>query len=333
MARTPHVWFRKQTGWYMTTLNREQIKLSKDKREAEIAFHALLADQCRETAEGPRPSLKAIAGLYLDEAQASKDASTYEMQRHYLTSFCEHVGGKKVPDLRIHHVTDWLRAHPQWSDSTQGLAVSLLTACLNWAVNEQRIDRNPLKGVKRKKTRRRERIIPPEHMDVILSQGSRSMTRFLTVLSMTGMRPFSELAKLTAEMIDWQTGTLTLAKHKTAKKGKTRNVFFTPEALAILRTQAEKYPQGLLFRTRRGNPWNRANLRATLVKFCDRVKIPRYSGYDFRRTYITQGLAKGLTANIMAQLVGNTPQIINAYYDSLHLKQETLREAARRVME
>jgi hypothetical protein len=92
MARTPHVWFRKQTGWYMTTLNREQIKLSKDKREAEIAFHALLADQGREAAEGHRPSLKAIVGLYLDEAQASKDAPTFEMQRHYLTSSCEQVG-------------------------------------------------------------------------------------------------------------------------------------------------------------------------------------------------------------------------------------------------
>jgi hypothetical protein len=33
----------------------------------------------------------------------------------------------------------------------------------------------------------------------------------------------------------------------------------------------------------------------------------------------------------MAQLVGNTPEVINRYYDSLHLRQDTLREAARRV--
>jgi hypothetical protein len=34
MARKPKVWFRKQTGWYMTTIDGEQIKLSKDKKES-----------------------------------------------------------------------------------------------------------------------------------------------------------------------------------------------------------------------------------------------------------------------------------------------------------
>ena len=43
MARIPKVWLRAQTGWYCTTLNGETIKLSKDKKEAEKAFHTLLA--------------------------------------------------------------------------------------------------------------------------------------------------------------------------------------------------------------------------------------------------------------------------------------------------
>ncbi|HLJ92899.1 MAG TPA: hypothetical protein VKU02_06875 [Gemmataceae bacterium] len=40
-----------------------------------------------------------------------------------------------------------------------------------------------------------------------------------------------------------------------------------------------------------------------------------------------------MTANIVAQLVGNTAQVINLYYDSLHLKQDTLKEAARRAIQ
>jgi integrase len=331
MARKAKVWFRKQTGWYMTTIDGEQVKLSKDKKEAETAFHELLAGQTREDGEGPRPSLKVIAGQYLDEAKATKEPATYELQRHYLTSFCEHVGNKKVPDLRVHHVTAWLKANPQWGDSTQGLAVSLVTACMNWAAGEQRVAKNPLKGVRRKKTKRRERIIPPEHLRLILTQGPQRVAGFLTVLSQTGMRPFSELAKLTAAMIDWQSGTVTFEKHKNAKKGKRRVVFFTPETLELLRKQAEKHPEGLLFRTRWGTPWNRTSCRSELVRACDELGLPRYSTYDLRRSYITQGLANGLTANVMAQLCGNTPEVINRYYDSLHLKQDTLREAARRV--
>jgi len=283
MARKPSIWFRKQTGWYMTTLNGEQVKLSKDKKEAETAFHELLAGKAREPAEGARPSLKAIIGLYLDEAKASKDRATYETQRHYLTSFGEHVGIKKVPDLRVHHVTDWLKANPQWGDSTQGLAVSLVTACMNWAVAEQRVAKNPVKGVKRKKTKRRERIVPHEHMELVLTKGPQRVAVFLAVLWQTGMRPFSELAKLTAGVIDWENGTVTLEKHKNAKKGKTRTVFFTPETLAILRGQAEKFPEGLLFRTRWGTPWNRNNVRNELVRACDDLGLPRYSTYDLRR--------------------------------------------------
>jgi integrase len=211
--------------------------------------------------------------------------------------------------------------------------VSLVVACMNWAVGEQRIAKNPLKGIRRKKTKRRERIIPPEHMRLILDKGPRNVVRFLFVLSMTGMRPFSELARLTAAMIDWEGGTVTFEKHKNAKKGKRRVVFFTPEALGLLKAQAEKHPEGFLFRTRFGNAWSRNSCRNELARACEELGIPKYGSYDFRRTYITQGLAKGLTANVMAQLCGNTPEVINRYYDSLHLKQDTLREAARRVLE
>ena len=231
----------------------------------------------------------------------------------------------------MHHVSDWLKANPQWGDSTQGLAVSLVTACMNWAATEQRIAENPLKGIKRKKTNRRERIIPPAHMDLILTKGPRNVVQFLTVLSQCGTRPFSELAKLTAAMIDWQNGTVTFQKHKNANKSKLRVVYFTPETLELLRKLAEKHSEGLLFRTRFGNPGNRNSCRNELARTRCELGIPSYSTYDFRRTYITQGLANGLTANVMAQLVGNSPEIINRYYDSLHLRQDTLREAARKV--
>ena len=172
----------------------------------------------------------------------------------------------------------------------------LVTACMNWAATEQRIAENPLKGIKRKKTKRRERIIPPAHMDLILTKGPRNVVQFLTVLSQCGTRPFSELAKLTAAMIDWQNGTVTFQKHKNANKGKLRVVYLTPETLELLRKLAEKHSEGLLFRTRFGNPWNRNSCRNELARTCCELGIPSYSTYDFRRTYITQGLANGLTA-------------------------------------
>src|SRR5262245_55881898 len=115
MARPAKIWLREADGYWYVTHNGEKVKLSKDKGEAEKAFHTLKAygslppvDAAENS--GPRPSLRYLVGLYLDEAKAGKAEETYQVQRRYLTGFCEFVGNKKAPDVRIHHVKDWLAA-------------------------------------------------------------------------------------------------------------------------------------------------------------------------------------------------------------------------------
>ena len=58
MARTAKVWFRKQDGYFYTTVRGEKIKLSKDKKEATKAFHTLLAHD-----EVPEPHGDARGGV------------------------------------------------------------------------------------------------------------------------------------------------------------------------------------------------------------------------------------------------------------------------------
>ena len=40
MPRKSSIWFREQTGWYMTTYRGKQVKLSRDAKEAERAARA-----------------------------------------------------------------------------------------------------------------------------------------------------------------------------------------------------------------------------------------------------------------------------------------------------
>jgi hypothetical protein len=47
---------------------------------------------------------------------------------------------------------------------------------------------------------------------------------FLRALELTGTRPFSALATVTAQMVDWADETITFAEHKNEKKGKTRTI-------------------------------------------------------------------------------------------------------------
>src|SRR5688572_11762696 len=102
MARKPTVWFRKQTGWYMTTIRGEKLKLSPDKDEAERAFHALMAREPEEKKDtAVFPTFRKVADLFLADSLAHKKPNTYRMHLYYLQSFCDHVGRKRVNDLRV----------------------------------------------------------------------------------------------------------------------------------------------------------------------------------------------------------------------------------------
>src|SRR6516164_6485643 len=134
MARKPQVWFRKQTGWYMTTVKGRKVKLSQEKKEAEKAFHQILSTEPEpEETGGVRPSFRKLADLFLDNSLRENHPGTWAVQKFYLQSFCDHIGKKRAFDLKVHHATEWIAKHPQWSSSTCTTARKIIRACLNWS--------------------------------------------------------------------------------------------------------------------------------------------------------------------------------------------------------
>jgi hypothetical protein len=99
MPRQPTIWFREQDGWYYTTLNGVQTKLSKDPHEAEKAFHTLLAQEPDEQRKGYRPSFRKLADEYLEFTRRTKSVKTYEHQRDFLQSFCGHVKARPLGEM------------------------------------------------------------------------------------------------------------------------------------------------------------------------------------------------------------------------------------------
>jgi len=338
----------------MTTHRGRQVKLSQDKKEAERAFHTLLAqEQPPEEVGGVRPTFRKLADLFLREAERTKAAQTVQVQTVYLQSFCDFVGRRKAADLKVHHVTEWLNAHdgpgairgPRerktkpggsepvryqgWGESTRTTARSILRACLNWAVVQGYLAVNPLARLKRGDYARRERILTADERRRVREWMPEGVREFVYALEQTGARPFSELATLTAGMIDWRAGTVTLVRHKNAKKGKKRVIYLTDGLLAVLRGLAEKRPDGPLFRTRTGRAWDKGTVSKWMRKAEAALGVPRLSAYAWRHTLITESLAKGLTADIVAELVGNSPATIHKYYSHLDQKGDELRTAAR----
>ena len=73
VPREPHAWFRQQTGWWMTTINRTKIKLAKGKAkkaEANRKLRELLTlRDLNTTPESGELTVAAVIDLYLTHAK------------------------------------------------------------------------------------------------------------------------------------------------------------------------------------------------------------------------------------------------------------------------
>ena len=334
MARPSKLWLRKQTGEYHTTVHGKRHRLGKDKAEAERAFHALLAQV--DPAPGPavRMTFRKLADLYLAFTEATKSKRTFDHQLHFLKSFVAVVKNKAVVDLKPADVTAWMLANKtNWGHNSQVTGRGVLRACLNWGVFEGHIAANPLARVKTGQVHRRERILTKDEADrIIAAVAYEPFKNFLTFLTLTGCRPFSEAAQVTAQSVDWAAGTITFKEHKNARKGKSRVVYLVPELQALLKEWCAATPTGPLFRTPRGFAYNRSNVTTRLKNLVKRLGVEHFSLYSFRHTYFTAALEKGVPVELLAELGGNSPRTLVKFYSHLDQRKKSLAEAAAKAV-
>ena len=236
-------------------------------------------------------------------------------------------------DVRVADVTDWLLNHPTWKHNSQVTARAIIRSCFNWAVEQSYLPHSPVARLKTGSYHRRDRILTSDERRRIRDSFRDAEFRdYLYFLEQTGCRPFSEAGRLTAAMVDRAEGTITFPKHKTAKKGKTRVVYMTPEVAELVRRRCLERSDGPLFRTRNGKPYTNYNTAQRLRRAEARLGIPRFTLNAYRKSYITEALEKGLSSDLVAELCGNTSKTIGRYYNLLSEKKNTLREAARRAV-
>ena len=336
MARPHKVWKRKGTDWYYAKVAGKRHRLSQNRDEAEQMMFELLAAAKKKEIEEPKvtgvfPTFRKISDLFLDLSKREKKPTTFRMYHMFLQSACDRFGRKRVNDLKVHLVSRWI-TETGWGQSTSTSARATVLAALNWAIAEGYIDSHPLRKLKRGSHKRRTRIFTAQELDKIRAFVKPNFRDFLRVLELTGARPYSELAKVTAAMVDWTEETITFEEHKNDGKGKTRTIYLVPEAVEILKRLAQYYSSGPLFRNAHGNEWTSHDATRRLHYATDKLKIPRGSLYAIRHKLISDGLEKGLSANVIAELVGNSPISIARHYDHLSKRKSAMKEAARKAV-
>jgi integrase len=336
MARPQKPWFRSGKDTWYVTVNGKKVSLGvrgrKNRRAAFEAWHRLVtAEKSGEKPESP-VTVRTVIDAFLDDAEGRTKAKTMRVYRYFLSPFADAHGELPVDALRPTLAEGYSRKRG-WGPQTRHGFLSTLVTAFRWARRAGLTDHNPLLGVQKppKVSRGMEALLTPEEYGQLLDAATPPFRLFLKVLYACGCRP-GEAAAITAENLDAAAGLVRLAEHKTAHKGFRRAIYLTPEVLALLVRERERYQTGPLLRNSRGEPWTENAIVQAMRRTRERACILHAVAYGLRHTFATDALANGVPDAQVAELLGHSgTTMLHRHYAHLGAKAEALRNALGKV--
>lgn len=189
-SRNGRPWFRAGRGWFFT-VNGKDIPLEfengdrmRDKNtprsDVKAAYQRTI--KADEEPESDSPTILRVCTEYLNKVQDEDAQKTYDSRSATLFDFCMglpprfrtngqkpkksdyiHKGYGKLPADRLTklNVKHWLQAHPTWKGGRRS-KIQALKRALNYAVECELLEANPIKGYKTPKQNARVTYITPE---------------------------------------------------------------------------------------------------------------------------------------------------------------------------
>ena len=347
-------WYWKQTDcWYYTprgTKRREpllddqgkRIRGRDGKQAAQLAIARLLIkhglaptpeiEPSQPTADAVWPVARVCSKYVAHCARAVAAGKMHPEHRdsviRYLKQLSRYCGALPVAELKRGYVAAWVESQPTWrSPVTRRDVIAIVLAAFNYAQNEYDV-RNPLKGLKKPPPRPRLHSITPEEEQAIYGATDQVFRDFVFAAIHTGLRPFCELAKITADDIE-VTDRGMMWRVYSSKTKKTRKIPVRPEVAALTRKLMKTSPRGSglpLFRNSQGNPWKKVtgvhrflSIKRKLGWIGDDPRA-RYSNYSARHSFAHKMLAGfwnggvGCSIEVLAELMGDTPSVAYLHY-------------------
>ncbi|QDU94467.1 tyrosine-type recombinase/integrase [Lignipirellula cremea] len=245
-----------------------------------------------------------------------------------LNDFCGYCGALPLAELRKGHVQHWVESHPTWrSPVTRRNALTIVLAAFNYAA-EMFDAPQPLRGLKKPPPRPRLHSFSPEDELSLYSATDEAFGDFLFAAIHTGLRPYSELARLTVDDII-ETDRGMLWRVYASKTKKTRKIPVRTDVAELTRRRilaAQTGTETTLFQNPQGRPWKKVTgvgrfrkIRLHLGWDQDPVR-QNYSTYTCRHTFAHRMLAgywnEGACCSIevLAELMGDTPKVAFDHY-------------------
>lgn len=245
-----------------------------------------------------------------------------------LNDLCKFCGALPVEQLKRGHIRTWIESHPTWrSPATHRNAIADVLAAFNYAQENHDLI-NPLKGLKKPTAQPRLQSFSKEDEETLYQATDEPFRNFLFAAIHTGLRPYCELARMTADDIEENPRGM-MWRIYSSKTKKTRKIPVRPEVaelthkLIATQQHSSKVP---IFRNPQGKPWRKqagvvrfVRLRQKLGWISDPVR-KKYSSYTCRHTFAHRMLSgywnggSGCSIEILAELIGDTPKVAFDHY-------------------
>lgn len=287
--------------------------------------------------------------------------STFKIAKRYVESFAEVNAQVPVANLTQAHINRWLatmsspdRKNPvtkrdlAWNDGGRRIALNTVKAAFRWAVESKLCSTNPFQGYKSRHVNyagKKLAMTDDEYrtmLEYAVAKPHRDFAHLLMFLYETGARP-AEIHQARADEWDPDKKAFVIradksnqGRYKLARLGKTRTVYVPDHLVPLVDALRVKYPEGPLFRTDAGTPFN---VRTLSRRFSDATKaINAQSGreavrvgltsYSLRHAFVSRWVqTMGADIKVLVVLINTSIGVIERTYSHLFERHDALRAA------
>jgi integrase len=338
-------WHWRQTNcWYYTLPgtkrrvalfdeNGERIRGAENREAAEDALARIKLAGDTNVAVDPDWIVARVCSEYLQYCERSVAAGSMSRSHQigsisFLNDLCSYCGALPVAELKKSHIQAWMESHAGWkSKATHRGVIAIVLAAFNRA--EEWFDiPNPLKGLKKPASQPRLQSFTPDDEQAIYGATEECFRNFLFAAVHTGLRPFCELAHITADHVEISERGM-MWRVYSSKTKKTRKIPVPVEVAKLAKKLMTTAPKGSgkpLLRNTKGECWKRMTgvVRFLAIKHKlgwdqDPVKS-KYSSYTCRHTFAHRMLSGywnggvGCSIETLAELIGDTPKVAFDHY-------------------
>lgn len=305
--RSPKPWFWKARNVWCVYINHQKYVLGPDKEVALDEFHNLMAKRRKLQRPSPKSS---VFEAFLVWTKENRSAKTHRGYQDFCDSFRGYLAAEHptvgIDDLSPAHVTEWLNTKPKWNATTKRNAITALQRAFNWGCKNMGLEKNPLKRMEKPEAKTRTTVLTDaEFMALLAAIKDRAFRELLIFSYDCGSRP-QESKKLEARHFDLPKRRAVLPAEEAKGKKKARAIYIpTPRALKIVKLRIKEFPDGPVFRNKRGRPWTASAVKCRFANLETKLG-KRYNQYAFRHTFITRKLIAGVDSHVVAALSGHS---------------------------